>query len=85
MSTRTWCGARCLRKRVSRRRRWPDFDFVLATTDGFALAFYLRAKCFAQQKDYERAVADLDRALEHDPQHEKAAELKRWCEVVKAG
>jgi tetratricopeptide (TPR) repeat protein len=53
-----------------------DLSFVLDEGDGFALVFYLRALCHADKKDYERALADLEEALEHDPHHEKALELK---------
>jgi tetratricopeptide (TPR) repeat protein len=56
-----------------------DLSFVLDEGDGFALVFYLRALCHADKKDYERALADLEEALEHDPHHEKALELKARC------
>jgi tetratricopeptide (TPR) repeat protein len=61
-----------------------DLNFVL-NVDDLAIAFYLRAACHSENKDYEMALADLEEVLAREPHHAKALELKAWCEKQIAG
>jgi tetratricopeptide (TPR) repeat protein len=55
-----------------------DLSFVLERAD-IPLAYYLRASCHAEDRDYDRALADLAQVLEMEPHHEKALMLKAKC------
>ena len=61
-----------------------DLTFVINVISP-VIARYLRAACYAEDKDYEKALADLAVVLEDEPSHEKALELKAWCERKVAG
>ena len=54
-------------------------SFVIDNSDDIALAYFLRGSCYVERRDYEKALADLDKVLEMDPQHEQALALKDEC------
>jgi len=77
--------AHLVRGAIYREKGFPaqaltDLNFVLNEGGGPGVAYYLRGCCHAEKKDYEKALADLGMALEMEPHHEKARELKAWCE-----
>ncbi len=56
-----------------------EFDWVLDVED-LALAHYLRASCYAEEKEYDKALADLEEAMKTHPHSEKVLQLKEQCE-----
>jgi tetratricopeptide (TPR) repeat protein len=53
-----------------------DLNIVIEATDGVPLAYYLRATCHAENKDYDLALADAEEALRRDPSDDKARKLR---------
>jgi tetratricopeptide (TPR) repeat protein len=70
-----------LMSRAERFTKESDFDLALAILDATvdmapdeAEVWYLRAKVHYRQTQYDVALADLKRALDHDPKHYRALE-----------
>ena len=52
-----------------------DLNIVIEATDGLAFPYYLRALCEVESKDYDLALADVEKVLEADPADDKARKL----------
>ena len=55
-----------------------DFDWMLTVMD-LPKAYFWRARCYAEEKDYGRALADLDEALRYEPNCEDYQQLHEQC------
>jgi tetratricopeptide (TPR) repeat protein len=56
-----------------------DYGRIIEMTDGLASPYVGRSFCYLEEKDYARALADAEAALEIEPENQHAREMRARC------